>query len=72
MSSPADTTISENGPAPVIAMYAVRDASESLAFDPFLGTFQSLETAARTEGGNYAKPLQPAVPNRSTPPPAAS
>ncbi|MDO1486637.1 transposase [Rhodococcus rhodochrous] len=50
-----DTTIPENGPAPapVIAMYAVRDVSESFAFDPLRGTFQSLQTAARTDGGNY-------------------
>ncbi len=50
-----DTTVTGSGPvpAPVIAMGAVRDASELLALDPLQGTFQSLRTAARTDDGNY-------------------
>ena len=53
--STIDTTVTGSGPvpAPVIAMYAVRDASDLLALDPLQGTFQSLQTAARTDGGNY-------------------
>ncbi|WP_420879164.1 transposase [Rhodococcus sp. (in: high G+C Gram-positive bacteria)] len=48
-----DTTVTEHGPppAPLIAISAVRDAID---FDPLQGTFQSLHTAARTDGGDYA------------------
>ncbi|MDH6284059.1 transposase [Prescottella agglutinans] len=51
-----DTTITPNGPvpAPIIAMDAVREASEGLTLYPLQGTFRSLWTAARTDGGNYA------------------